>query len=396
MANKKATYGRFDVTGIVKGLGQDSIVLDARGKNNVNWIMNKLNVRLDDGTGNSFFMNVTDGYSAVNGKDIYVQDQNGGNITIPFADRLNEIVLQQVNPKSFIKVGYGLGEIEKDGKKFTSWLYKEFLTAYDVIRYLKDVLQDGMKVTFNGNLGYNTYNGETQLQYNIQRVYIEPKELPEGFTPRECKFNFTQTILLDSDSVDDSKFEESNLAKIKAYIYTLTNKKDASGKNIKVKDENGKMINAKEPKVFPIDFVVRATDEKKDVTRKVIDKYLKVTDEDVVRKITFIGRFIQGFVGGSITEDDLSADIKEMIEEELYTLEEALKMYATRERVSEKQLVKPDLPKVDGKPTLDMDDKTYDREDLTFIVDSEEKVVRNVPTTSNIEEDDLLSELDDL
>lgn len=396
MTNKKATYGRFEVTGLVKGLGQDSIVLDARGTNNVNWVMNKLNVRLDDGVGNSFFMNICDGYSAVNGKDIYVQDQDGGNIKIPFADRLNEVVLQQVNPKSFIKVGYGLGEVEKDGKKFTSWLYKDFLTAYDVIRYLKDVLEEDMKVTFSGNLGYNTYNGETQLQYNIQRVYIEPKELPEKFEPRECKFGFTQTILLDSDSVDDSKYDETNVAKVKAYIYTLANVKDVSGKNVKVKDDKGNTVNAKEPKVYPMEFVVRATDEKKEVTKKVINKYLKVTDEDVVRKITYIGKFVQGFVGGTITEEDLSDDIKEMIAEELYTLEEALKMYATRERVSEKQLIKPDVPKVDGVPVLDMDDKTYTKEDLENIVDGGETVVRSNVTQTQDEDVDLLSELDDL
>lgn len=392
--NKKPTYGHYDATGIVKGLGVDSIVLDAKGKNNINWIMNKLNIRLDD-NGNSFFLNTADGYDAIKGKIIYARTEDKKSLKIPFADRFNEIVLGQVGQNSFIRVGYGIGEIEKDGKKMNTWLYKDFLTEYDLIRYLKDTLQNDMKVTFSGGITYQTYNNETQMRFSIQRVYIEPANLPEDWTPRELGFNFRQTLLLSSDSLDDSEFEETGVAKVKAYIYTLNNKKDSKGNIVKIKNEEGNMVNDKTPMVYPIDCVVRATDDKKDITRKVIDKYLKITDEDTVRRITYAGKFVQGYVGGQITKDDLNEEMREMIELELYTLEEALKMSASKERISEKQLIKPDIVRVDNKPTTDIDDKMYSREDLLFIDESDEIEVAN-DTKVEDDSDDLLAELEGL
>jgi hypothetical protein len=302
MVNKNPNYGSFDVTGLVKGLGADSIVLDSKGKNNVNWIMNVLNVRLDDGHGGSFFMNVRDGYDAVKGKVIYSKTKDGKNIEIPFADRMNETILEQIDESKTLRVGYAITELEKDGKKYNGWLYKNFLTEYDLVRYLKDVLENDMKVTFSGNVQYSTYNGDVQQNYSIQRVYIEPKVLPEGWEAKELSFNFKQTFLVDADSIDDSQFEEIGVANVKAYIYTLENKRDSNNKIVKVKNDEGKLVNVKIPKVFPIQYVIRASEEKKDLTRRVIDAYLKV-EGDTVRKITFLGKYVQGLVGCTITED---------------------------------------------------------------------------------------------
>ena len=395
--NKKATYGDFTVTGLVKGLGEDSFQFDVKGKNNINWNMNVMNIRLDDTKGNSFFLNTRDGYDLIKGKTIYAQDTNGNNLKIPFGERLNPTVLETIDENRMIKVGYAITEVTDDkGHKYNTWMYKTFLTVFDLIKFLKESLQNDTKITIKGRTSYQMYNGETSAQYDIQRVYIEPSEVPEKFNTFPFGFEFNQTFLIDSNSVDDSKFETEGIATVNAYIYQLESKKGADGKNIQTVNEKGDTVNAKFPKVYPIKYVVRAG-EKKDVMRKVIDKYLKV-EGDTVRCIEYIGKFVQGYASSNITEKDLPDDIKEMIDMGLYTLEEALKMCAGKERISELQLIKPRLVKIEDKPTLHMDDKTYNKEDLSYIVEAEEVEIRtNVsqPTQDN-KENDLLSELDDL
>ena len=89
--NKKATFGDFTVTGLVKGLGEDSFQFDIKGKNNINWNQNVMSIRLDDTKGNSFFLNTRDGYDLVRGKDIYTQSKAGENLKIPFGERMNEM-----------------------------------------------------------------------------------------------------------------------------------------------------------------------------------------------------------------------------------------------------------------------------------------------------------------
>jgi hypothetical protein len=81
-----------------------------------------------------------------------------------------------------------------------------------------------------------------------------------------------------------------------------------------------------------------------------------------------------------------------MIELELYTLEEALKMNASKERVKESQLTKPYVIKVEGKLTSDIDDTTYSKEDLAFVIEQEEVEQQ----MTNDDGDDLLFELDNL
>lgn len=396
--NKKATFGDFTVTGLVKGLGEDSFQFDVKGKNNINWNQNVMSIRLDDTKGNSFFLNTRDGFDLVRGKDIYTQSKDGKNLKIPFGERMNELLLEKVDENKMIRVGYAIAEVEDEkGHKYNTWVYKNFLTVFDLIKFLKESLQNDMKVTFKGRTKYQSYNGETSEQYEIQRVYIEPQDVPEKFNTYQFGFEFNQTFLLNSDSVDDSKFESEGIAKVKAYIYQLETKKGADGKNIKTTNDEGKQVNAKFPVVYPVEYVVRAG-EKKDVMKKVIDKYLNVTG-DTVRCIEYVGKFVQGYSVSNITEDDLPEDVKEMIELGLYTVEDALKMCAGKERISEQQLIKPRLVKIDDKASIHMDDKTYTKDDLTHIVENEEVEV-NVPQSNNQQEDDevedLLAGLDDL
>ncbi|MGL6174852.1 MAG: hypothetical protein ACRC1P_09645 [Cellulosilyticaceae bacterium] len=403
---KQQTFGRYDVCGTVKGLGADSIQLQTKGKNNVNWVMNKLNLRLDDGQGGSFFMNTQDGFDIIKGKDLYMQDQDGNQLVIKFGDRTNEHVLERIADRSFIKVGYDVATIkDENGREYPGWLYKQFTCVFDMIGWLKEVLEEDMLVKFSGSLRMNTYNGETNYQYEIQRAYIQQKgkELPEGFKGLEAGFNFTQTMLLDENSVDISKLDEEGVVCVTGYIYTLENKKDAKGGKVTYKDDEGKARNVKVPKVFPMQYVVRGEDEKKKETvKKLVEKFLMV-EEGTVKKITMNGKFKQGFIKKSLTEADLTEEMRELIELGLYDMEEVLKMNSGGDRVKELSLHRPLIEKdKDGNLKLDIDVKTYVPDDIHMNLVELDEVVRTNNTASgtgvsvSAEDEDLLSELDDL
>ena len=67
-----------------------------------------------------------------NGKDDFSDD---GRITVAWEDRLNENVLKEIGDMCFINVGL---EKDKNGKTF----YKNFLSEYDAIAYIKEHLEE--------------------------------------------------------------------------------------------------------------------------------------------------------------------------------------------------------------------------------------------------------------
>ena len=113
-------------------------------------------------------------------------------------------ILETVAEDSFITVG-----IEKDSNKKT--FTKKFLSGYDAILYVQEHLTNGMVVNVKGNLLYS--GSETvYIKKEIKSIFLSKAENADDF-----KAVFTQTILLDSNSIGKND-KEKNTIGLSAYV----------------------------------------------------------------------------------------------------------------------------------------------------------------------------------
>lgn len=368
---KPQTYGIFEARGVIT-VDPDTFQIDLKGKNNPSFNYSRINMKMEDNKGGSFWLNAMDGFNTSKGRTIYANikdDENNGMMEISFADRFNEEILKNVDNRSFISVA--LRKIENEEGKMI-WDYQNFLALYDAINFIKDRLQTGMKLYVRGRIGYSTYNDNLNKDLQIQKIYLIQDD-----DERELGFTFNQPVLLTSDSLDDSKWEDEHIMKVNSKLYFAKKNRDT---------------NKKEVEVYTLPLTLRATESTKEKYQRVVDRYLKV-EQDKVRKIRLEGRFNIGYTQGNIKEEDLPDDAKELIEDGLYEKEEVLKMYANRDRVDEMLIVRPVLirPRNEGdKPYIDMDDKQYTIEDL------EASTYKEEPIKEVVIEDEDLSFLDEL
>jgi hypothetical protein len=364
MANKPQTLGTFEARGIIT-VTPDTFQTDLKGKNNPNWNYSRINMKMEDGKGGTFYLTASDGFDVTKGRTIYANIKDSEEqIQIQFADRHNETILSQVDERSFIRIA--LRKVPNNEGKMV-WEYHNFLTLYDAINFLKDRLQTGMKLYVRGRTRYSTYNDYLNKDFDIQAIYLLPED-----EDTDLGFKFFQNILLTSDSLDDSKFDEELVAHLKAKLY-LKKKKDVY-------------------EVINLPLVIRATEQNKDSVRKMMDKFFKV-DEDKVRRIRVEGRYVRGYTEKKITEADLPEEALELIELGLYDKEEVLNMYAKDKPIDELQVIRPVINKdKDDKIKVDMDDDTYKPEDLVNLIKEPEETVVEL----EVSDDDDLSFLDEL
>lgn len=365
MTNKQQTLGTFEARGIIT-VTPDTFQTDLKGKNNTNWNYSRINMKMEDGKGGVFYLTASDGFDLVKGRTIYANIKDSeGQMQIQFADRHNETILSQVDERSLIRIA--LRKVKNSDGKMV-WEYHNFLALYDAINFLKDRLQTGMKLYVRGRTRYSTYNDYLNKDYEIQAIYLLPED-----ENTELGFKFSQNVLLTSDSVDDSKFEDELVANVKAKLY-LKKKKDMY-------------------EVVTLPLVIRATEETKENVRKMIDKFFKV-DDDKVRRIRVEGKYNTGYIASQITEDDLPEEALELIELGLYNKEEVMKMYAQKTKVDEMVITRPVIikDKNTNKPKVDYSDDEYTLEDLINLVNEPEETVVEIESS----DDEDLSFLDEL
>lgn len=372
-SKKRQTLGNFNITGYIT-VDDKTFELNKQSKNNANWIMNVFNPKVEDKEGKSMYMRFMDGYDKVKGKRIFAKTKDKSNIEISFADRGKEVLLEQLDDFSFVKVGLGKEKVkdEETGKEYEKWNFKKFITAYDTIALLKEALEIGKtyKVRLMGGQKFNLFNGNMNRNYDLQTIYI----LPEDDTS-ECEFGFKHNILLDSNSVNLEKWNDESIANIKAKVYQKKSKN--------------------EYEVLEVPFIIRANEENKSKYEKVIKKHLTVEDPNVIKRINIVGLYNCGYVSGKVEEADLPAEIQELIDDGVYTKEKILSMNAGKERVDELIIRKPHVKK-DGNGILrvDKDDKEFEPKDLeNLIVETEDKEIE-IPDEKL--DDNLLDELENL
>lgn len=365
--------------------------------NKSDWIYNQLNLNVDCGEhSGKVSAEMMGGYgSERNNNVIYVHGKNEDNsddfknqYTIDWVDRFDESILEDIGSTCFINIG-----LEKDVHDKT--VVKRFLTPYDAIAYVSENLEDGMVINVRGQLRYQLYNGNVQCRKEINSIFLSKAE------PDAYRASFVQTMLLDKDSAGKSTIDkDKKVMYVNAYI--LEKFKEFNGWDL---TDNGKIkggIFVPLRKTFEFDLNGKEPTQ----TAKLIDKVFKV--KKGVTQITFEGEFVETGAAVTATEDDLTDDVKDMIDCGFYTLEEALAKCSTNGARERKMMIlKPQIRMVgddDNKTSqVQIFKEQFEEEDLQLdclvpreTEDDDEvpfEEAMNAPEETNSEEADDLAAL---
>lgn len=315
-----------------------------------NWIYNALNLGIDCSEKyGTVYAELMGGYSEdgenkvfAHGKKNDGSDDFDKQIIVDWDDRFNEDVLEEIGDLSFITVGL---EKTSEGKTF----YKHLLSAYDAIAYIKEHLTEDMVVNVKGNLKYSTYNDNVQVRKNITSIVLSKVDDPTNY-----KATFTQTILIDKDS---ASLKADNIDKDKGVMYVNARVLDY------VKEINNIEVKGQYPYNKQFEFAMDFSNET--ACKKIMDKLFKV--KKGITQITFEGELIEGGAVVTTTLDDLSQDIRELVEMGVFTEEEACtKCTANGSRKRRMVLKKPQIKLVgdDKIPVIQRFEERYTEEDL--------------------------------
>lgn len=385
----------FNLVGEVK-LNDYTFKMDERSDRS-DWIYNALNlgVYCGDKQG-TIFAELMGGYGSDRQNVVYVhgKDENGrddfkNSYTIDWEDREDESILADVGDLCFLTIG-----LEKDTKEKT--YYKKFLTPYDFIAYAKEHLEDGMVVNVRGQLKYTVYNGTIQCRKEINSIALSKAE------PKDYKAVFTQTMLLDRDSVTkDSIDKDRGVINVDGIL--LEKFKEYNGWDL---TEGGKV---KGGAFVPLhkNFEYEINQEKPELTTAIINKLFKV--KKGVTQITWEGDFQETGSTVQATEADLTDDIKELIDLGLYSLEEALaKCTVGGSKERRMILKKPAIKMIDGAnegekiPQIQRFEEVFTEEDILLDcltekeVDDEDEEVNDLVSLADEDNDDTSDSDDEL
>lgn len=397
MAKEKKTLEKKNWSNTFTLIGEAKINKDYTYKLNEkseksDWIYNSLDLGVYCGEKHgTVYAELMGGYGAerdnviyVHGKDEDGRDDFENKFTIDWEDRFDESILETIGDLCFMTVGLEKYEAKSKNsdKKEEKVYYKKFLSAYDMIQYINENLEDEMVINVKGTLKYSQYNGNTQVKKEISSLVLSKVE-----NPADYKAKFLQTMLLTKNSVGK---EDKKTGVLPIYAKVLDYVKDYKGKEVRQNIPFAKMFE------YEMDL------ENPENSKKVIDKVFKVTKD--VTEITFEGDLVEGGATVVPTEDDLPDDIKTLIEIGVYTLDEAIEK-CTVNSGREKRMIlrKPYIKMTEDKegvktPVLQKFERKYTEDDLIldFMYDQEdESVEEDTETETETEELPFASDGDD-
>ena len=305
----------------------------------------RFNLGVETAPGNIVYGDCMGGYNPTSGTVIYVcaKDDFKDKFEIDWDDRFNEKILANVNDFKFVKVG--LETYDDNGTSKT--LYKRFLSWYDAIPYIKEHLSPDSVVVVNGNLKYSIYNDKLQIKKDISSIYLSNKtEL------KDMKATFVQSILIDKQSLYKDKENNEYLLTGRVIDY--------------LKKLGSKEIKKNVP--YVMNYIIEGADTEK--TSKMLSKFFKV--KKGITEIAVEGNIIEGTNVKEVTEDDISDEMKELIEIGLYDKDEIIGKLAVRgERISKLIITRPYILKTikdDGSANIQVfiTPEKYIHEDLDF------------------------------
>lgn len=397
-----------DLTPVQKGKAEFNLVgkakrsdftfkLDVESQKS-DWIYNQLNLGVDCGTG-VFYADMMGGYGADRDNVVYVhgvkENDNGNKVddwknsfTIDWEDRLDESNYDVIGDSCFLTVG-----LEKDTKDKT--VYKKFLSAYDAIVYIDEVLEDGMVINVKGSLKYQKYNDNYITKKEISSIVLSKAE------EKDFKATFVQTILVDKDSIGKADKETRTVPITASLVEYCT---EFNGDKIEFVKDGKKKKGVNLPITRTFDFKVG---EDKEKAQKILKQF---KSKKGITELTVDGYFSKGDLNTvEVTEDDIPDDIKELIELGLIDEEEVKGKiaFANGGNKPEKMIIKAphiDMKEVDGKkiPSLAKVENKYTEDDINpFLIvemlgietNDEEDLDRALDTEDDEDEDDWLNDL---
>lgn len=343
---KKDWVSNFTLIGVPK-INDYTYKIDEKSQKS-SWIYNSLNLGVDCGEKHGFvYAEMMGGYSDERDNIIYVHgkkedgsDDFENRFEIDWENRFDEEILESIGDLCFITVG--LEKTDK-GKTFV----EKFLSEYDAIAYIKKHLTDDMVINVRGSLKYSIYNEKTQIRKTINSIFLSSVDDPSKY-----KATFTQSILLDKDSVSQKNFDKD-----KGVMYVDARVLDY------LKELNGVEIKSQYPYNIQFEFEMPSDQA---ACKKIMDKVFKV--KKGITQMTFDGDFVEGGATVTATIDDIPEDIKALIDV-VFTEEEALaKCSSNGSRERRMVLRKPTVKMVgddDNKvPVLQKFEERYTEEDL--------------------------------
>lgn len=288
------------------------------------WEYNNLNLGVDCGEKcGVVYANMMGGFSRERKNVIYVHgkkedgtDDWQNTFQVDWEDRFNEELLDTIGDSCFIVIGLERTDSDKIFRN-------RFLSQYDAINYIKDNLETDDVITVRGNLKYSFYNDNVTMQRDIQSIFLSKAK------PKDFRATFRQSILIDKESVNPKEDidTEQNRAKIHARVLDY------------IKELNGVEIKVNYPFNFNFDFDFE-TKEKFTSFYKAIFKVTKG-----ITQVNFEGEFVNSGAVVQATTEDISDDLKALIDIGMYTEEEVLAKYASNNFERRYVLVKPILRK---------------------------------------------------
>lgn len=360
--DKKEWSSRFTLVGEAKV--NDFTFKMNQTSDKSDWVWNQINLKVNCGEKHGDIdCELMNGYGSerdnvvwVHGKNEDGTDDFSNSYTIAWEDRFDENILEDIGRSCFIRVG-----LEKTNEDKT--FYKDFLTGYDAIEYIHENLKDGMVVKVDGQLRYSVYNETIQCRKEISSLVLS------SATPDKYRASFVQTMLLDDESCTKNSLDKDRSVLI-VDAYLLEKFKEYNGWDL---TDNGKTKGKFVPLRKRFEFAVDTTTEagKKKIAAVLSSEKMFKVKKGTVTQITFEGEFIESGAQKQATLDDVSDDIKELMEIGVFTEEEALARCATNGSREKRMLIlKPNTKKVgddDNKTTvLVYTLEKYSSEDLVF------------------------------
>ena len=288
------------------------------------WEYNNLNLGVDCGEKcGTVYANMMGGFSRERKNQIYVHGKKAdgsddwqNSFQIDWGDRFNEDLLDTIGDSCFIVVGLERTDSDK--------LFRNrFLSPYDAINYIKDNLENDDVITVRGNLKYSFYNNNVTMQRDIQSIFLSKAE------PKDFRATFRQSILLNKESVNPKEDVDTELNRAKIHARVLDY----------IKEINGTEIKGNYPFNFNFDFDF----ENKKQFASFYEAVLKVTKD--ITQVNFEGEIINSGAVVQATKEDISDDLKALIDIGMYTEEEVLSKYASNNFERRYVLTKPILRK---------------------------------------------------
>lgn len=293
---KQNWIARFNLIGTAK-VNDYTFKIDEQSQRS-SWIYNSMNLGVDCGKDYGVcYANLMGGFSPERENFVYAnsKDDFATSIRVPWEDREDESVLEELHDMNFIKIGL---EKTTEGKTFT----ERFLSPYDAIKYINKHLEDGMAVSVSGNIKYAMYNDTVQMNKEITSIYLYDGDVDKFHA------TFTQTVLVDKDSAVLKNVDKATgIMPVDVIVLDY------------LKELNGNEIKGQFPYHTQFDYMFDMT--KPELVKKIYDKLFKV--KKGYTQITFEGDFVSGGSAVKATMDDVPDDIKELIGT-VYTEEEAL------------------------------------------------------------------------